>query len=195
MNLPIGREFFAQIFIILGICVGGWMVLVEPSKARLHELEQIIAEHHAQSAALNHSIVEKIAVQAPVLRALCREVESRSRLAQDSSGLYGLVMDLAKAHQLQVQNLSPRLDSGGTAARTVHRARTDVTMEGEYEQLAGFLQALDELDAYIRPTSLSLSPTGREGRPRVAVQLGFEAFGFDLPPVLSKMTGGHDRDP
>jgi type II secretory pathway component PulM len=188
MNLPIDREFLTQAVVAFGACLGGWMMLVDPKVDQLHELEAAIQQGRARSAEMSHAAIEKIANQAPTLRARSSEIESKSRLSRDSALLYGRIMDLATGHGVEVKNLQPRVERSGGGEQTAV-TKIDITVEGDYEQLASLLQSLDEIDAYIRQSAVQLTPTQRGERPTALMQLTCDALSFPLPEAVVRMKG------
>ncbi|MHC4978764.1 MAG: hypothetical protein ACYTGT_07025 [Planctomycetota bacterium] len=150
MNLPIDREFITQALIALGACLGGWMFYVQPRAEEVHALDAEISKLQSQSTGMSHEAVEQIAKQAPMLRDRCGEIEARSVLAQDTSQLYGQIMGLAKDYDVQVRNLRPGEHKPGRD-QAIIVVRIDMTAEGEYEQLAEFLGAIEGINAYLRP--------------------------------------------
>ena len=190
MSLPIDRETITQFGIALGACLGGWMFLAQPKAVQLRDLDASIQKLRTQSAALSHLSVEPIARKAPKLRERSGEIEAKGKFAQDTSQLYGRIMNLAKAHDVQVKNLRPGdQKTGRDKMMTV--TRIDMTAEGEYERLAEFFEALDGIGAYVRTTSVQIAPTKRAGGPYTIMQLGFEVLQFHLPkPVLDMKRQG-----
>jgi len=186
VSLPIDRETITQTAIALGACLGGWMFLVQPKAVALREVDASIQKLRAQSSALSHLSVEPIAREAPKLRERIEEIEAKGAFAKDTSQLYGRIMSLAKAHDVQVKNLRPGDQKAGRD-QTMTMTRIDMTAEGEYERLAEFLGALDGIGAYMRTTSVQIAPTKRAGGSYTIMQLGFEVLQFHLPKVVLEM--------
>jgi Tfp pilus assembly protein PilO len=194
MSLPVDREFITQAIIALGACLGGWMFFVQPKAEEVRALDADITKLRARSTGPSHEAVEQIAKQAPKLRDRCIEIEARGAMAKDTSLLYGQVMSLAKEHDVQVRNLRPGEQKPGRT-KSVIATRIDMTAEGEYEQIAEFLGALDGIRAYLRTTSVQIAPTKRVGGSYAVVQLGFEALQFRLPKVVTDMKRLGDEHP
>jgi type II secretory pathway component PulM len=186
MSLPIDKEFVMQAGIALGACLGGWMFLVQPKAVEIHELDASIQELRREAAALSHLSVEPIAKTAPALRERSGEIEARGAFARDNSQLYGRIMDLAREHDVQVKNLRPSDQKEGKEKRLTV-TRIDMTAEGEYERVADFFGALEEIGAYVRATSVQIAPTKRSGGSYTVIQLGFEVLEFHLPQVVLEM--------
>jgi Tfp pilus assembly protein PilO len=186
MSLPIDKEFIMQAGIALGACLGGWMFLVQPKAVEIQELDASIQKLRAQATALSHLSVEPIAQAAPALRERSGEIEARGAFARDNSRLYGRIMDLAKAHGVQVKNLRPGDQKVGRD-KLLTVTRIDMTAEGEYEHVADFFEALSGIGAYVRATSVQIAPTKRAGGAYTVIQLGFEVLHFQLPKAVRDM--------
>ena len=101
-------------------------------------------------------------------------------------------MDLAKAHDVQVKNLRPG-DRKFGKDKKLTVTRIDMTAQGEYEQIAAFVDALNGIGAYMRTTSVQIAPTKQVGGSGTVMQLGFEVLQFHLPKVVQEMKGSdHD---
>ena len=59
-----------------------------------------------------------------------------------------------------------------------------MTVDGEYENIAMFLDGLDRMGAYLRPISAQLTPTRGPTPTFTSMQLSFEVLRFSLPPEL-----------
>ena len=103
MSLPIDREFLTQTIIALGACLGGWMFFVQPKAEAIHEVQANIQKLRVQTASAGNLSIEDIARQAPMLRDRSSEIEARGVFAEDTSQLYGRIMDLAEAHDIQLR--------------------------------------------------------------------------------------------
>ena len=188
--MPLDREFMTQLFIVLTVCVGGWMVFVQPKAAELYELEKVIAQEQSRTGTVDFAAVEEVARQAPRLHERTDEIERRGALARDSSLLYGRIMDLAKDHEVQVKNLRPGSERvRGDKAHPMVVVRIDMTAEGEYESVARFLDAVNDSGAYLRTVAVQIAPTKRTDGAHTVLQLGFEAIRFTLPTVLKQIQG------
>ena len=187
MSLPIDREFVMQAAIVLGACLGGWMFLVQPKAVEIQELEASNQTLRAEAAALSHLSVEEIARAAPALRQRSTEIEARSAFAQNTSQLYGRIMDLAKKHDVQIKNLRPGDQKVGRD-KLLTVTRIDMTAGGEYERVADFFEAIDGIGAYVRAVSVQIAPTKQtSGGSYTVIQLGFEVLQFNLPKAVLKM--------
>lgn len=194
MRVTLDREFVIQAVIALAVCLIAWGMYIHPKTGQLRELNETIANRRSKASVLNAAAVERIAKQAPALRARGEEIWAKGQLAKDSSVLFGTVMALAEQHAVQVKNVRPGLerDVGKEAEVTV--TRFDMTVEGEYHRIAEFLDGLASIDGYIRPTSVQLAPTKREGGQYAVMQLGFEVLRFALPKGLGKGIRHDDDD-
>jgi Tfp pilus assembly protein PilO len=188
VSLPVDREFLTQTVIALGACLGGWMFFVQPKAEAIQEAQINIQKLRAQTTSAGSLSIEEIARQAPVLRERSSEIEARGSFAQDTSELYGRIMDLAKAHDVQVRNLRPG-DRKFGKDKKLTLTRIDMTAQGEYAQIAAFLDSLNAIGAYLRMTSVQIAPTKQAGGSGTVMQLGFEVLQFHLPKVVEEMRG------
>ena len=189
MSVPVDREFITQAIIVLGACLGSWVIFVQPKAEKLHQVEAVVEQGRVQAAARNHASIEKIANYAPKLRARCDEIELRSRLSRDSAVLYGQIMALATDAGVNVKNLQPRVERDVSGARMAV-TQIDMTVEADFERIAAFLESLDTIGAYLRQSSLQITPAGRGDKPYAVVQVSCEALSFKVPEAMAHVRGG-----
>ncbi len=186
MKVPTDRDFLIQALIAISVCVGGWVIFVKPQTEALQKAEASIAKTTRESSWLSHAVFERIASQAPRLHRRAHEIQSKGTLARDSSALYSQIRTLAAEHDVQIKNVRRGPEQEKVVGTTVFVAqRVDMKVEGEFEQIARFLDSLKYVDTYLRPVSLQVSPaTGGNGSFTV-MQFGFESVRFNLPPSLA----------
>ena len=195
MNGPLDRQLIAQIVIIVAVCAGGWMTFVEPNIDELHRLEATIAEASSSPLPMGQETIEQMADQFAQVRDRFRRIEVKNEFAGDSTRIYGLIMDLAEEHGVTVQRLDPGSDRRSNDEEAPVRFTTlDMTIEGGYEQVAVFLEAVEALDGFIRPLTLSITPREEDGRSFVEARFACQAVRFTLPQELTAMVGGADAD-
>ena len=181
------REFLTQAVIALGVCLAGWMFLVKPKSEEMHELTAKIAERKAVIAAIDPSAMERVSKHAPVLRRRADEIEARGLLARDTSQLYGRIQKLAEENSVAVNNLRQSQEQQETSKeRPFVATRVDLTVDGDYQRIAMFLDGLNRIGAYVRPISVQLAPAKGATEEFTTVQLGFEVLRFNLPEELAK---------
>lgn len=185
MGLPIDRDLIVQAFIALSFCVGGWMFLVEPGARELRELDAISKQQSRIAESIDYVSLQKSADKAPQLRHRTRDIFAAGQFATDSSALYSRITDQSKEHDVRVKNLRPGIERQmGEEGHRFVVTRLDMTVEGDYEQIARFLEAMDEIGAYLRPVSVQIAPSKGESGSSTVMQLGFEVIRFDLPESL-----------
>ncbi len=190
MSVTIDRDLLMQVVVVLGSCLGGWVLLVEPRVEKLHAIEAQIIEDRSKVSAGSHVGVIRIAEYAPKLHARADEIDAKGRTARDSAGLYGMMMSLAQESNLKVRNIQPRVERD-KVNDPVSRTQIDVIVEGKYERLASFLSALDGVGAYIRIQSLRITPTDVGDEHAAVMQLGCEILSFRLPNEVMAMRGSN----
>ncbi|HRP62244.1 MAG TPA: hypothetical protein PK400_03015 [Phycisphaerales bacterium] len=200
--MKLNRELIAQAVVILAVCVGGWLMFVQPRMEEINRLESIIAqhqlepEHAAQLGGLDQATVEYIAAEASALRERVRHIEQANALGHDSSHLYAVMMDLARQNGVFVHTLHP-----GSAGRTTGPASQPVTgmqvrqismsVQGTFEQIASFLDSLNTVPGFFRPASLMLMPQADDqGHVAIVANLSLEVLSFIVPDALLAMKGG-----
>jgi hypothetical protein len=159
------------------------MFFVRPASEELRLLEAEIAQRKVQIAYTDQGAVERIAAFAPALRRRADEIDARGHLA-DSSQIYGRVKTLAETCSVAVNNLRPGPVPQRAKDKAITATRVDMTVDGEYENIAMFLEGLDRMGAYLRPISVQLTPTKGETPTFTSMQLTFEVLRFTLPPEL-----------
>ena len=188
MRVPADRDFIIQAFIALGFCIGGWIIFVKPQVQSMSRLEAEIAQIESQSVRVSNAVFEKIAAQAPRLRRRAQDIRAKGALAKDSAALYSQIRTIATEHDVQIKNVRQGLDHehvvGGT---TFVVQRVDMKVEGEFERIARFLEALNSIETYLRPVSLQVSPTTGGNGSYTVMQFGFESVRFNLPVALEKL--------
>ncbi len=194
MRVLIDREFVVHAVIALAVCLGAWMFLVNPKVQQLHDVEAMIEQRRPRFSAMNDAVIEQLAMQAATMRARSDEIESRGRLAANTALMYGLIMSLADEHGVQVQDLRPQVGSKPRIDQPFVATRIDLRVEGSFEKIALFLEALEGISPYIRLSSLHITPNQQDGRPLVRMRLGCEALSFALPEAVAGVRGISDDD-
>ena len=67
--------------------------------------------------------------------------------------------------------------------------RLDMTVEGPYENVAAFLDAVVNLDAFIRADSLQLAPTKSNGKSLVSATFDCNVMSFTIDEALTNPGG------
>jgi hypothetical protein len=195
MNGLPDRRILAEGIVILAACIGGWMMMVEPSARALRETEAEIEAARANPILSSRDMIVRMASRMSSVREEVRAVEERSVLGRDSSKMYGLVMQIAKAHGVTVDRLDPGGSRGARAgapkAGPADTASFDMRLAGSYEAIASFLSGIEEMNGFVRPKSLRLTPTGDEAQPLVEAEFTFEALSFTIPPGLTNLMTSH----
>ncbi len=185
MNLPTNRDLVIQVVIALSVCIGGWMFLVKSKAEDLREVEALISQSRNLSLSGDHTRFEEIGARAPRLHTRTREIQARGAIAKDLSSLYGRITDLAERHQVKINNLRPGVEQQmGGEGQVYIVTRIDLTIVGEFENIAEFLGSMNDIGAYMRPISVQIAPTKGEGGSFTVIQLVLESIRFVLPEPL-----------
>ncbi|MDY7107208.1 MAG: type 4a pilus biogenesis protein PilO [Planctomycetota bacterium] len=195
MNGPLDRQLLAQLIIIVAVCAGGWMAIVQPQIDELHELQATITRARNVQTSVGEGTIEQMADELTAVRDRFRTIRARNDFADDSTRIYGLIMDLADEHGVTVQRLNPGADQrAADEEEAVHLTTLDITVEGTYEQVARFLEAVGALDGFIRPMTLTITPRQDENRSFVEARFACQALRFALPEALTALVGEDHAD-
>lgn len=183
------RELMAHAIICAAICVGGWMMLVQPKSRALADIEATIAEQSSGDVPLTEDGVKSLASRVEQVKERVQDVKARNALASDSARLYSQTMMLAEERNVLVERLKPDADPRKLPDNAGTATRVDMTVKGEYESVALFLDDVLRLHGFMRPVSLSIQPSGGNER-LVSARLTCEALHFNLPEALTIPGGG-----
>lgn len=189
MNTQITRDFMAHAMIALAVCLGAWMMLVRPKIDEVSRLEREVAEGVTNAAPLSQQSIEAMVKRIPPIRDRVKQVIAYDRLADDSSRLYGAVMDLADVHHVQVQSLQPGSAPQASPDGQVTTKHIDLTVVGSHQNVAGFLDSMNTLDGFARPSSLQVLPVRVGNQPLVSATFGFDVLSFKLNDELVVLQG------
>ncbi len=195
MSVPLDRDFIAKGVIAAALCIGAWLMFVQPRMRELAVLEQTIAEHAAKPTPISQQTIELAAARVGEIRSRVREIEAQNALASDTSHLFSIIMDLASQYQLSVQGIQPTMASQKTTDREYKATRVDVVLEGEYEGIARFVEAVPQLHAFVRPATLTLTPLQRPNESRAHARFGFDVFHFTIADALAGLQGASNVQP
>ncbi|MCP3905772.1 MAG: type II secretion system protein M [Planctomycetes bacterium] len=194
MNGIFDRRTVAEFIIILAVCVGAWMLIVEPKVAELGELEASIAEADRNPVLQNQGAVKHMASQLDSVRQRVRAIAQQNEFGRDSSSIYGLIMSMAKEHGVTVDRLDPGSSRAGGNGESVQVASFDMRVQGRYEPMAAFLDAIENIDGFVRPVRLTIAPRGTAGEELVEARFMCEALTFTMPEALTAMVGDDHAD-
>ena len=189
MSSTMHRETVSHAVIIAAVCIGAWMLFVQPKMREVVELESTASLAKSEEGAISQADIEVAGRKMAVIRRQVEQIQAGSLLSRDTSKLYGLIMDLAGKHGVAVQTISP----GATIRNEetgVSQTRIEISAEGRFEHVAGFLDAMDQIDGFLRPVSLTMVALSEGPAGSVIVKSGWEAMTFELPPALTAMAGG-----
>lgn len=204
MSSVIDRTLMAQIVIVLAVCIGAWFVFVEPRAVEAQLLEEEIQAGSVHAEAVDQTAVQRLTVRLDEVRSRVRQIERRGEIARDSSHLYSVVMDLARAHEITVASLSPGAASNRSGARSSRRSGPAdeplvvqrgfaVSISGRYADIAQFVDALQSLGGYIEVEYLSVAAaSGRDDA--LNARLTCRTIQFTLPESLQNIVGRKEGD-
>ena len=191
MNASFDRKLIAEVVVMLAVCIAAWMMIVDRQKDALAELEAVIETEKSNPVRASREQIEQMATRIDAVRTRVQTIESESDLARDSSRTYGLIMELAKEHDITVRRLDPS-PAGRSAADPVQVTGFTMTVEGSYERVALFIEGVQALSGFVRPGILSITPSGDTGAARVTARFSCEGLSFTLPDSLTVMLESSD---
>ena len=108
MNAAMHRETISHSVIIAAVCVGAWMLFVQPKMREVAELEATAAlADPTQDGAITQTDIEAAGQKMTQIRKQVAQFVAGNEASHDTSKLYGLIMDLAGKHGVSVQTISP----------------------------------------------------------------------------------------
>ncbi|MCZ6834814.1 MAG: hypothetical protein O7G85_03485 [Planctomycetota bacterium] len=179
------REFIAQLVIILAVSLGGWMMLVQPKARQLHEMEAVFLAVTNNSSEYSDVALQDLADMLTDGRQRIDEIDERNKLAENTTLLYSLISGIGADNDVMVQSLTPGTRVIRTGVTDFSSTRIDIVLEGKYEKISQFFQAIRDLPGFIRPFSLTMKPAGEVGHDLVVVNLSCELLEFPIPENLN----------
>jgi Tfp pilus assembly protein PilO len=195
MNPLLDRSFLSQAVIIIAVCIGAWMMLVKPQVDEIAILESQIADVAALPQGMGQQTIQDIAGRMSELHARVADIQQRNQFASDTSKVYGLLTDLAAQHHVHLQGLQPGAPSPGATKESITVGRIELTVDGSYDDVARFVDGINNLHAFIRLESLQLSPAVLAGKTGVIARLGFDVLKFEMADALKGLGGGANAQP
>jgi len=187
------RRSFVELAIMVAVCVGGWLLLVEPRATELRKLEMSIDAAHSNPLINDHGTVERLADQIAEVRDRVAVINRQNEFGRDSSSIYGAITSLASEHKVLLDRLDPGTPTPN-ADESVLVASFDMRVRGRYRQLAAFLDAVEDIEGFVRPVRLNLIPQSDEGTSIVDARFQCEAVTFRMPDALTALVGDNDVD-
>ena len=188
------RTILAHSAIAFAICVGTWMLCVKPKVDSVRKDTQALDEMKGMAtSALDQQIVADAANRMNDIRRRAAEIQAFNSVGSDTSRLYGLIMDLADAHGVRVQSLQPTAVKQSSDDAKVAITRIALSAQGEYDALGRFVEDVCELEAFVRPVSVDLTPSRMAGTTVVDVNLTCDFFKFTINPSLVSLGAEHAK--
>ena len=190
MSVLFDREMIAQVIIILSVCVGGWWVLVNPVAQEVQALESEISQIQLEAqASASGGPVQTAADELLNVNRRFADALKRNEVAKDSSGLYSLIKDLAVDQSVTLHLLQP---DGGRADADLGTTTVQVRLllEGRYEDLARFLDALESYPAFLRVKHLKMETRIAGDSLSIASTVIVEALSFTYGSALDSLAEG-----
>ena len=184
--MSIDRDFMAQLLIVMAVCAGAWLMLVQPKAREMARLERQLAEAAKAAAGSPQDGLETLAARFASSKKNLVEIQRRNGQADDTSSLYATMMRLATETNVRVQALQPtppRQSNG--KPEPVRVARLEMTLSGPYENVARFLDRVGEIDAFVRPSALQLIPIDEPNSQKVSARFACDVLAFTVDGALA----------
>jgi hypothetical protein len=185
----------AQLVIITAVCVGGWVTFVQAPKQELRELESRIEIAGHAGTQLPGVPLETAVGGIGEARRRLAEIRQRNEVSRNSSQLYGLIMDLAAERDIVVRRLQPSGNQYSVDGDRISVNRIEMLVEGGFEPVAMFVEAIEQIPGFLRPSHLQVTPFQREGEHMVAAGFTCEALRFESGEVLAQLEGPDHVEP
>ncbi len=187
MMLHFDRGVIVRFVVGFGLTVGAWVFFAQPRAVELERLEKAISEFHEQTSALGIAASEQIARDAQIMRMQLDQISARNSVAKDTSILYGQIKELAMRCDVHVKQLQPTPERPNQRNDIATISKVDVTIQGEYQRIAAFIDSLNEFGGHVRLNSLHLSALPSRSQELVNVRLVCDVISFKLPETLVQL--------
>jgi len=195
MAWALNRETVVHITIVLAVCVGGWVMVVDPMIAEVKALEATVAEVSQQINPDEHSNLARIVGQIKSFHSRIKQVVVFNRLSKNPPQFYEAVMALAQKHGVTVDRLIANSIETGDQSTAVDQVTTcKIVVVGGYDHVGRFLRAMGGLDGFIRPVALTVMPINDAEAGRVHAHYDCELVCFSIPDKLVALTQTNESD-
>lgn len=181
------REFAAQLAIILGISLAGWIFFVNPKVEKLQEMQLLIETVSHGDEELSQADIENLARLISKGQSSINTITDHNKLAENSTLLYGMVSDLGAKRDVMVRSLTPGSRISHQYSSGFSATRMDMVLEGSYEHIAAFTDSLHDLPGFFRPVGLVMKPAGDSLDALVIADFTCELVEFTLPKELRRI--------
>lgn len=178
------RELIAITLMVSICCIAGRFIVVNPLAEEVHALETEVDE---LNAALSEGAVDadELDALAEELNTELLDISHRASFSTDSRRIYGAIKNLTGRFNLSVTGIDVQVDGpseDGEGPLATNTTVFAVAVEGPYTQVAKFLNAMDQLEAFTRISALSIKPVAKDANGEIQVQAKIlvEALGFQL---------------
>jgi hypothetical protein len=190
---PDSRNMVAQGVIVLAVCVGGYMALVDGPRQKAAQ-----AQSECQSIAAQVKDAEALRDQIPAFTASrerckteAKALAEKGRLAREERDLFSAIMSLADANHITIDQLTPAkapMKATGVPGQGEAADARDITVAysmsatGSYPDFASFLRSLRTGLGHSQVRSVRLTPAQDEHAQIVRAVIETEHYSFDATP-------------
>jgi len=197
------RTVISQGVIGLAICVGGYMMAVDPVSAKLAtaKAEEAALRAQAREAEALRDIVPQVTGASARAKAEADRIHEAGRLARNEQDLYATLTSIANECNVRIDQMSPvRITAKGAASGQVPdpaapglNAATGYSIDAaaDYTDLTRFLRRIRTELGFAIVKTVRLTPTMDTRVKTVQAYIETEHFSFDASPVdLTAGPGG-----
>jgi hypothetical protein len=219
------RPLMGRGIIAMGLCFGGYSLLVAPSERKLSQVRAEIAAAKAEIAAgqlmMGHG--DEIAGNLRNVQTQVASMDERSRRARDERELFDAITALAEKHHVTVQQLTPlkniaaRTSSAATPGAPAAPAATGaptaapgsplakgpqdlalgyaISFTCDYRDLVRLVNGLEHDIGYALVTSVRAAPVMEIGSTHVQGEIAVEFYSLDAAPPADPTIASADAAP
>lgn len=194
------RTVISQGVIGLAICVGGYMMAVDPVNAKLAtaKAEEAALRGQARDAEALRDIVPQITAASTRAKAEAERIHEAGRLARNEQDLYATLTSIANECNVRIDQMSPvkvlaKTGQVQDAGASGFNAATGYTIDAaaDYTDLTRFLRRIRTELGFAIVKSVRLTPTMDTRVKMVQAYIETEHLSFDASPVdLTAVPGG-----
>ncbi len=191
------RSMLAEGVIALAVCVGAYMLGLEPAQRELAEARAAIEQRESTAAEQERfrEILPRLSSRLESVRQTGERIDSASEPARDQGRLYADLSRLAFEHDVRLDRLNPVGASGINDGGRTMSVGYDLAVVGMYADLIGFLQALESDAGFTRVRSVTATPVMDPSQEAVLALIRTEHFAFDPSPVPIEALLAAEGDP
>ncbi len=193
MQAALMRQVAPHLAIATALCIGAWMILVQPRLDKLSATESARAQ---SSVRLTPEQQWQLVEHLEDIDAWLDQCRAQSELVQDSNRLYSNIMKLAEGRGVQIIRVQPATPRSGVRSHRksqtdapVDAAHIEIVARGRYETIAAFIEDVASQSLFIRPRSLEIAPASDGPPPTIHARLMCDLLSMRPSTALVQLEG------